>query len=154
MMTATLKAPELLTPAPVRSSDWLERRARKRERNRLWMNRWRKNNIETAREMAREWDRKHPGANAKQLKEWYQRHKASHIVMVKKWKAENAEKMREYYREYQRHQIAILSDYYVRTKLSRGTEVKRADWPKPLVKLKQAQLKVTRLCRKSRTTTN
>jgi hypothetical protein len=51
---------------------------------------------------------------------------------------------------------ATISDSYLRGWMSRttGYTIKPSEWPADLVELKRAQLKVTRLCRKSRTTTN
>jgi hypothetical protein len=138
----------------VLSIELLERWVRKRERNRLWMARWRNNNPELARQRGREWDAKHPGKNAEQLRGYYLRHKVRHTEKVNRWQNENREKVRGYVRKSMRLQIANLTDYYVRSKLTRDGMIKRDEWPASLVNLKRAQLKLTRLCRKSRTTTN
>ena len=118
------------------------------------MARWRSNNPELARKRGREWDAKNPGKNAEQLREYYLRHKARHTEKVNKWQNENREKVRGYVRKSMSLQVANLTDYYVRSKLTRDGMIKRDEWPASLVNLKRAQLKLTRLCRKSRTTTN
>src|SRR6478736_1983512 len=81
------------------SSALLGRRARKRERNRLWMARWRSKHPELARQRGREWDAKHPGKNAEQLREYYRRHKEKHTEKVKLWQRNNQEMVRGYVRK-------------------------------------------------------
>ena len=144
-------------PSGVPCSGLLERRARKRERNRLWMARWRKENAEIARQRGRDWDAKHPGANALQLREYYQRHKETHMGKVKAWQSENRARVRGYTRKSMARHAAELTDYYVRAKLSRGTRLKPAAWPEALVRLKRAELKLKRLWltpKVSKTSTN
>ena len=128
------------TAKKYREANREKRNASKRE--------WAKRNAEHVRQYQSEWTEKQPP------KFW------------QRWPSRPPQKSRKPGRTYQqeieankilrRKMRTKISDSYLRGWMSRttGYTIKPSEWPAGLVELKRAQLKVTRLCRKSRTTTN
>ena len=169
-------AAERTEPAAICSKDLLERRAkaskqsleyyyrhrekinaRRRDANRAWMNRWRKQNPELAKKRKREWYAKHPES----FRTWYRKNYASHVKTVMAWQRNHPEKVRQYrvkskplITERNRIYVETLAEPYVRAKLARDTRIPSQAWPKPLVELKRAELKLKRLCQNLKTSTN
>ena len=70
-----------------------------------------------------------------------------------RWRRLNPEKWREIQRKVKAAMVASAAPSYVRDLLNKKTPM-RQKWPTDFIALKQAELKLKRLCQKSRTTTN
>lgn len=118
-----------------------------RKRSREYSARWRANNIEMARKLGREWAVRWRANNLELArkrsrdsyanpsatrKAWYLKTYSHRAAMVNAWKART---------------VSELNDYYVRSRLARGTVIPSKKWPQSIVELKRAQLKLKRICR-------
>lgn len=150
---------ELNTPTRIESSVLLERRAKRLES----FKRYRARNRDRRNTEKREWAKRNRNHVQEYQKSWIAKQPPN---FWQRWPSRPPQKTRNPGRTYQQEIEAnkllrqkmreVISDSYLRGWMSRttGYTIKPSEWPADLVELKRAQLKVTRLCRKSRTTTN
>ncbi len=96
---------------------------------------WRKENNARARSRDAKYRAKYAQSRRKQFKAWREKH-------------------REYFRGRNTSDVRNLANWYVRMKLSQGTQIQPREWPGDLVELKRAKIKLTRLCRALQQTPN
>lgn len=134
----------------------LARYKRYRENNKArraaYMKLWRIKNATHRAEYHRRWKAKQPKQYWKRWDSWKRQRKNGRWPNGSRTPAETLKANRDLRRK-QRQQI---SDSYLRGWMSRttGYTIKPSEWPSDLVEAKRAQLKLTRLCRASRTTLN
>lgn len=96
---------------------------------------WRKENNARARARDAKYRAKYAQSRRKQFKAWREKH-------------------REYFRGRNTSDVRNLANWYVRMKLSQGTQIQPREWPGDLAELKRAKIKLTRLCRALQQTPN
>ena len=92
-------------------------------------------------------------------KQWYQDNKEQFLIKVKEYKEKNKEHLeaarkvwllanhehvKDVKKAYVKKQIDMVSDYYVRTKLRKGTALKSKDIPQELVEAKRLNILIKR----------
>lgn len=101
--------------------------------------------------------KRHKDENPKHYSE-YERsrrpNKEARKVANAEWVKANPNKVREIRRKCLRRSRMEADDRYIKGLLSSKSNLKPSDIPQPLVELKREQLKLKRLCKKSRTSTN
>lgn len=99
---------------------------------------WRELNHEKILAQARRWRKANPEKCRDNARRHYHRHKPRYFANAARWG---------------KKQILLLSDPYVRRKLSRNSPVNWRAWPAALVECKRAQIKLQRLTKTYGSTT-
>lgn len=157
----------------IRSARWYQaNKQRLKDENREKLNAWRKANPEKVKAQRKRQREKHPEKYQERLKrlgEWRDAHPARARETASKYRSANRDKLRvTYLNNYQKNKARVfanvkrserrkterLSEHYVRRKLSRNSYIHWSAWPTELVELKRAELKLKRLWRNQKTSTN
>ena len=148
-------------------------RERNREKCRAHCQKWRNEHPERSREIRRVGMQKYRSLNPEkfriQQKEWRIRNpeKARAIgkrkreknaegiaIRNKDWRKRNPQKVKQYHSKCAKNASSHLSESYIRQLLSAHNKVPRTFWPKELVELKRAEIKLKRLFQNQKTSKN
>lgn len=123
-----------------------------RDKKLAWTKEWRKRNKTRIKQYMKEWIGKQPH-------HYWKRWKSRKLKTgLGRWPmpGRTYEQTLEANRILRKKKCEELSDSYLRGWMSRttGYAIKPSEWPNHLVELKRAQIKIVRLCRKSKQMTN
>lgn len=121
----------------------------RRESNRLREAKRRREQGDYVRAVARLWRLNNKEKVQAQRKRYRERHGDRLNQYCREYRRKQGPRT-AYFREKHREQIDNISPTYARNKLSRGTMMPQRAWPEPLVKLKQAELKLKRLWKRQK----
>lgn len=133
--------------------------------DREWRKQWRERNKDKCKEYRRKWNSLNKDKVNAQQRSWRERNKEAARLRDKKYRKKYCEKLRIAHRKYlasnpgynaayHRKQIENLADWYVRARMSRGTNVPPKLWPDELVELQKTNIKLKRLWQNQPTSQN
>jgi hypothetical protein len=134
-----------------RSSDADQKR---RAYQAAWMRQWRKKN--KARDYANKmrYESEHVDVLRARQKRYREKHKARVYALTDAWAKAHPDRIRELGRNRRKRHIAELRGHYVRQVIARHLSITAKEIPESFVQLYREYMKLTRLCKKSRTSAN